>query len=66
VSKSSLAPTVSAERAQPGEPMVEFEGPELPAATTTTTPAAVALSTAWEVGSSGSPEPPRLRLATSR
>ena len=51
----SLAPTVIARRAVPGLPIVCSLAPELPAATTTVTPRSVALSTACDMGSSGSP-----------
>ena len=63
-SKASTAPTVIAPRALPGLPIV-WPPPELPAAMAKTTPAAVALSTAMQSGSSGLPPPPRLRFATS-
>ncbi len=42
----STAPTVNAVRATPGELIVRYAGPLLPAATTDRSPAAVALSTA--------------------
>lgn len=60
----SEAPTVRALRAAPGESMPK-DLPLLPAATTHTTPAAVALSMARAPGSSGWPGAPRLRFITS-
>lgn len=47
----AVAPTVIADRADPGEP-TERMAPLFPAASANTTPAAVALSTARDIGSS--------------
>ena len=62
---SSTAPTVTAYGETPGDATVFMDGPELPAATTTTTPASTALWTAMQTGSPTSPCPPRLMLMTS-
>src|SRR3990172_8443760 len=52
--------------ALPGEPMVQEEGPSLPAATTAMSPAATAVFTIWAVDwlSSKQPANPRLMLKT--
>jgi hypothetical protein len=59
------AATVIAVRALPGDWIVDAPDPVFPAATVTVTPAAVAASTAKLMASSGFPEPPKLKLATS-
>ena len=61
----SVAPTVIAPAAQPGEPIVPAPGPEFPAATHTRMPSALSASTSRESGSVGSPGPPSERLITS-
>src|SRR5579872_6684546 len=48
---SSRAPAVITSGSSPGEVMVPFDGPELPADTTTTIPEYQAASTAWSSGS---------------
>ncbi|RPK83889.1 hypothetical protein EES45_05505 [Streptomyces sp. ADI97-07] len=62
----STAPTVSAEAALPGEPIVEAPGPSLPAAITKSMPLLADMrSTAASSGSfSAVSSPPRERLAT--
>ena len=63
-----VAPTVIAEGAVPGEPIVFGSGPSFPAATTTTMPSAAALSSASTSMSSSkrvASREPRLRLITS-
>ena len=63
---SAIAPTVIAAAAAPGEPTVQAAGPLLPAATTTTIPAAAAAFTALEIASVPSEQPsaPSDRLIT--
>src|SRR3989338_5307407 len=57
-------PTVIAFLEVPGLATVPADGPEFPAAITTTAPASTALSAAVERASSGFPVPPRLMLMT--
>src|SRR2546425_9861249 len=61
----SVAPTVIAPAAQPGDPIVPGPGPEFPAATHTRMPSAVSASTSRDKGSVGPPAPPSERLLTS-
>ena len=61
----SVAPTVIAPAAVPGEPIVFAPGPEFPAATHTRMPSAHSASTSRESGSFGSPGPPSERFMTS-
>ena len=60
------AATVIASRDVPGDPTVPAAGPLFPAETVKTTPFLEARSMARDVGSSGLPLLPRLKLQTSR
>ena len=59
------APTASTPGACAGAPTVPSDGPSLPAAATTVTPASAAVCAAVVSGPSGGSTPPRLRLITS-